>query len=111
MPAVLLRLTEVEETLIPREDFKSLEIGRDVKHNVRPESESSTNSGRAETETERCISEMLPDHYFLNVLVLVANRIADEGLRMAEEREVKWMGRKRFCRGRHRPLMDRAWLS
>jgi len=26
MPAVLLRLTEVEETLIPREDFKSLEI-------------------------------------------------------------------------------------
>ncbi len=40
-PAVLLRLTEVEETLIPREDFKSLEIGRDVKHNVRPESESS----------------------------------------------------------------------
>lgn len=48
-----------------------------------------SNSGRAETETERCISEMLPDHYFLNVLVLVANRIADEGLRMAEEREVK----------------------
>ncbi len=41
----MLKLTEVEETLllllIPREDFKCLEFGRDVKHNVRPESESS----------------------------------------------------------------------
>ncbi len=105
----------MEETLllllIPREDFKCLEFGRDVKHNVRPESESSIKLREGvETETERCISEMLPDHYFLNVLVLVANRIGDEGLRMAEEREVKLMGRKRFCRGRHRPLMDRAWF-